>query len=225
MIKVAIVEAQELTRENIRRILSVHKDIKIVELGKDGYDAIKIADSRKPDVMVLAVGIPIVDSVEVTLTLKRRAPQTNIIILSACDDDEYIIRSIRNGVSGYILRDPDMKDLPAAIRIVHSGGGVLSPSITKKTFSIVISLLKEKSPPIDTKDNLPSDISRTELQIIVYVGSGCSNKEIADKLTLNEGTIRNYISTILAKTGLRDRTQIAIYAIKQGLVELNNIKM
>lgn len=225
MIKVAIVEDQELMRESISHILSVHKDIKVVGMGCDGYDAIKIVDAHKPEVVLLDVEMPIIDGVEVIQTLKNRAPKTNIIMLSSYDDEGYIIRSIRNGAAGYLLKDSNLRYLPDAVRIVNNGGGILTPSIAKKTFSIVTALVKEKGSAIHFECNLPSDISRTELQIITCVGKGCSNKEIAQKLSLNDGTVRNYISAILDKTGLRDRTQIAIYAIKQGLVELDNIKM
>ena len=225
MIKVAIVDDQELVRESIYRIMSVNKDIQVVGLGSDGYDAIKIVDACRPDVILLDVKMPIIDGIEVALTLKHRSPLTNIIILSSFDDEEYIIRSLRNGASGFILKDSNLKDLVDAVRTVYNGGGILTPSVAKKAFSLFSNPPKEKKEPGEFDTILPKSISKTELQIIVSIGIGKSNKEIADNLLLQEGTVRNYISGILQKIGLRDRTQVAIYAIKQGLVEIEDVTL
>ena len=223
MIRVAVVDDQELVRESLKILLSAQSDLEVVGIGKDGYDALRLVETLKPDVLLLDIRMPIMDGVEATSTLKQKSPRTAIIILTTFDDDEYVLKAIRNGASGYLLKSAGMDELSGAIRTVHAGGSLMTPEIATKAFRLFSELArgydqsgKPGADPLGSSA-VPSDLSRTELQIISMIGRGLANKEVAAELSLSEGTVRNYISAILQKTALRDRTQVAIFAVRNGL--------
>ncbi len=220
MIRVAVVDDQEMVRDSLRILLDAQADLEVVGMGKDGYDALRLVDTLKPDVLLLDIRMPIMDGVEATAALKKKSPDTAVVILTTFDDDEYVLKAIRNGASGYLLKSAGMEELAGAIRTVHSGGSLMTPEIATKAFRLFSELAKSGSAPAAASgpdQDIPSDLSRTELQIVALIGGGLSNKEVAGELGLGEGTVRNYISSILQKTGLRDRTQIAIFAVRNGL--------
>ncbi|OHE63375.1 MAG: DNA-binding response regulator, partial [Treponema sp. GWB1_62_6] len=189
MIRVAVVDDQELVRDSLRILLSAQADLEVVGIGKDGYDALKLVDSLKPDVVLLDIRMPIMDGVEATAMLKKRSPGTSIIILTTFDDDEYVLKAIKNGASGYLLKSADMDELAEAIRTVHAGGSLMTPEIATKAFRLFSELAREKGSPaggprrvVPAEGSLPSDLSRTELQIMALIGSGRANKEVAADL-------------------------------------------
>jgi DNA-binding NarL/FixJ family response regulator len=225
MIKIVVIDGQEPDRERLRIFLSAQNDFEVVGVGKDGYEAIRLVETLKPDIALLDISLHYIDGVKVTSILKFRFPGTSIIILTTLDDDEYVFKAIYGGASGYLLKTPHTEAaLAEGIRTVYNGGSLMTPKIATKAFRIFSELVKEKHTDRrfyqfqeELAPELPN-ISRTELRITAYVGQGLPNKEIAEKLRLRIGTVRNYISSILQKTGLRDRTQLAIYAIKNGLI-------
>lgn len=220
MIKIGIVDDQDMVRDSLRILLSTQEDFEVVGIGSDGYEALKLVDTMHPDVLLLDIRMPIMDGVEATSILKVRSPQTSIIILTTFDDDEYVLNAIRNGASGYLLKSAAMDELAKAIRTVYEGGSLMTPEIATKAFRMFSEIAKnnEKSRN-NNKASLefPINLNKTELEIITQIGKGLSNKEIAKVLDLKEGTVRNYISDILQKTGLRDRTQVAIFAVRHNL--------
>lgn len=216
MIRVALVDDQEMVRDSLRILLSAQPDLEVVGVGKDGYDALRLVDTLKPDVLLLDIRMPIMDGVEATAALKRKCPATAVILLTTFDDDEYVLKAIRNGASGYLLKSAGMDELAGAIRTVHAGGSLMTPEIATKAFRLFSELARTGGSG-ESGRAIPSDLSRMELQIVALIGGGLSNKEVAAELGLGEGTVRNYISGILQKTGLRDRTQIAIFAVRNGL--------
>jgi DNA-binding NarL/FixJ family response regulator len=225
MIKIVIIDGQQADRERMNAFLSTQNDFEIVGIGGDGYEAIRLVENLKPDIALLDINLQYLDGVQVISILKIRSPDTSIIILTTIDDDEYVFKAICNGTSGYLLKTTNMEDtLAEGIRTVYNGGSLMTPKIATKAFRIFSTLVKEKNIlhyfyqfQEELTPKLPP-ISQTEFKITACIGQGLSNKEIAGILHLREGTIRNYISSILQKTGLRDRTQVAIYAVRNGLI-------
>jgi DNA-binding NarL/FixJ family response regulator len=221
MIRIGIVDDQDLVRDSLKILLSAQDDFEVVGIGKDGYEALKLVENYHPDVLLLDIRMPIMDGVEATAMLKARSPNTSIIILTTFDDDEYVLNAIRNGASGYLLKSSAMDELAKAIRTVHAGGSLMTPEIATKAFKMFSEIVKEypkKITSVKDETTLPCNLNKTELEIISHIGNGLANKEIASILKLSEGTVRNYISSILQKTGLRDRTQIAIFAVRHKMV-------
>ncbi|AEJ18291.1 response regulator transcription factor [Gracilinema caldarium] len=221
MIKIGIVDDQDLVRDSLKILLSAQDDFEVVGIGKDGYEALKLVENYHPDVLLLDIRMPIMDGVEATAMLKTRSPNTSIIILTTFDDDEYVLNAIRNGASGYLLKSSAMDELAKAIRTVHAGGSLMTPEIATKAFKMFSEIVKDypkRISSIKEETTLPCNLNKTELEIISHIGNGLANKEIASMLKLSEGTVRNYISSILQKTGLRDRTQIAIFAVRHKMV-------
>ena len=161
------------------------------------------------------IRMPGMDGVEGTKLIMDRCPNTKVIILTTFDDDEYVFGALKNGASGYLLKGSSLSELSEAIRIAYSGGAMINPNIASKVISQFSNMAKS-SARLQVDEQLAADISKSEWQIIRTVGSGMSNKEIAQELCLSEGTVRNSISNILFKLNLRDRTQLAIWAVQTG---------
>ena len=160
--------------------------------------------------------MPKMDGVMATKEVKERFPEVKIIILTTFDDDDFIFRALKYGASGYLLKGASTEELYQAIQIVYHGGAMINPNIASKVFQI-FSQMAQSNYTISVSEEYVSDLSLTEWRIIQQVGFGESNKEIAAKLFLSEGTIRNYLSTILSKLNLRDRTQLAIWSVQKGV--------
>lgn len=217
MIKVLIVDDQELIRESLKVILNVSGDIEVADAVPSVAEALKSAARYRPDVVLMDIRMPGTDGVEGTKLIMDRYPRTKVIILTTFDDDEYVFGALKNGASGYLLKGSSVSDLSEAIRIAYTGGAMINPNIASKVIHQFSSMARGPS-GIQADKELTADISKSEWQIIRTVGSGMSNKEIAKALCLSEGTVRNSLSNILFKLNLRDRTQLAIWAVQTGVV-------
>ena len=217
MIKVLIVDDQELIRESLKVVLSVSGDIEVVDLVSSVSEALKSAAKNCPDVVLMDIRMPEMDGVEGTKLMKERYPKIKVVLLTTFDDDEYVFGALKNGASGYLLKGSSVSDLAKAIQIAHSGGAMINPNIASKMISQFSDMAKRSS-QIKVEEGLTEDLSKSEWQMIQTVGQGMSNKEIARELCLSEGTVRNSISTILSKLNLRDRTQLAIWAVQTGVI-------
>lgn len=217
MIQVLIVDDQELFRESLKVVLSVSPGIQVAGAVPSVAEALKSAAKHRPDVVLMDIRMPGMDGVEGTRLLKERYPNMKVIVLTTFDDDEYVFGALKNGASGYLLKGSSISELSNAIQVAHSGGAMINPNIASKVIQQFSSMAKG-SASIQVDESLAADISKAEWQIIRTVGRGLSNKEIAQELCLSEGTVRNTISGVLSKLDLRDRTQLAIWAVQTGAV-------
>lgn len=216
MIKVLIAEDQELIRQSIEIMLSNKNDIEVVGTVENGIEVISFVRRTIPDVILMDIRMPKMDGIQCIEIIKEKQPNIKIIVLTTFDDDEYVFDSIKNGASGYILKGISVNELAEAIRTVHKGGSLINPDIATKVVRF-FSQMAQADYTIKNDNNALKDLNKNEIRIIQLIGMGMSNKEITDKLKFSEGTIRNYISGILSKLELRDRTQIAIFAVQSGL--------
>ena len=160
--------------------------------------------------------MPEMDGVYCTKAVKEKYPDIKIIILTTFDDDEFVFSALKYGASGYLLKGVSMDELYHVICTVYNGGAMINPDIATKVFKL-FSKMSMSNYAIQVDDSLSKDLTQAELKVIQQVGFGLSNKEIAQKLYLSEGTVRNYVSIVLSKLELRDRTQLAIWAVQTGV--------
>ena len=217
MIRVMIVDDQELIRESLTMMLTTVPQIQFLGCAENGKQAIELAETLKPDVILMDVRMTGIDGIESSKIILKKHPATKIIILTTFEDDEYIYNSLKNGVSGFLLKGISKNELINSIITVYNGGATIQPEIISKVFSLFGKMAKSYF--LDQGNRASTDrLNANELKIIQLIGRGLSNKEIMREIHLSEGTVRNYISNILDVLGLRDRTQIAIYAIQFGLM-------
>ena len=216
MIKVMIGDDQELIRQSLQIVLSTHEDLKVVDAVENGFAVLESIKKEKPDVILMDIRMPEMDGVYCTKAVKEKYSDIKIIILTTFDDDEFVFSALKYGASGYLLKGVSMDELYRAICTVYNGGAMINPDIATKVFKL-FSKMSMSNYAIQVDDSLSKDLTQAELKVIQQVGFGLSNKEIAQKLFLSEGTVRNYVSTVLSKLALRDRTQLAIWAVQTGV--------
>lgn len=220
MIRVLIVDDQDMIRESLQIVLAANEDIDVIDTAGDVPAAMKCIKENEPDVVLMDIRMPGVDGVEGTRLIKEDYPDIKVIVLTTFDDDEYVFGALKNGASGYLLKGSSVSELADAIRVVHSGGAMINPDIASKLitqFSAMASGAKQNYMKVNNA--CVDEFSESEINVIKLVGRGLSNKEIAGELYLSEGTVRNYISNILLKSELRDRTQLAIWAVQEGMID------
>ncbi len=216
MTKVLIADDQELIRESLKIVLSAYPDIEVVGAVGDGFEVLEKLKTVTADVILMDIRMPKMDGVLCTKTVKEQYPNVKVIILTTFDDDEFIFSALKYGASGYILKGISMEDLHQAIETVSQGNAMINPDIATKVVKL-FSQIAQSNSAIQVQETSVADISKAEWKIIQQIGFGLSNKEIATKLYLSEGTVRNYLSNILSKLNLRDRTQLAIWAVQTGV--------
>ena len=217
MIKILIADDQELIRQSLMIILDNVPDFEVVDCVADGIEVMESVKEEKPDVILMDIRMPRMDGVVCTQRIKELYPDIKIIILTTFDDDEYVFNALKFGASGYLLKGISMKELSDAIRKVYNGTAMINEDIASKVVRLC-SRMAQSNLAIRVEDELTRDLKPNEWDIIVLVGSGLSNKEISSRLNLSEGTVRNSLSNILSKLELRDRTQLAIWAVQTGAV-------
>lgn len=215
-----IVEDQEIIRQSLELMLSTKANIEVVGTAENGKEAVALAKKLLPDVILMDIRMPEMDGVQCIEIIKEKHPQIKIIVLTTFDDDDYVFNALRYGASGYLLKGVSITELVEAIRIVNDGGSLINPNIAAKVCKF-FSQMAQADYRIKVENKSIEQINKNEYKIIQLIGMGMSNKEITHKLNFSEGTVRNYISSILNKLNLRDRTQIAIYAVQSGLIMKN----
>ncbi len=221
MIRVMIAEDQELIRQSLEIMLSNKPELEIIGTAANGRETVELAQRLLPDVILMDIRMPELDGVQCIELIKQKQPQIKIIVLTTFDDDEYVFNALKNGASGYLLKGISLGELIEAIKTVVKGGALINPNIASKVVRF-FSQMAQADYRIKVAESALRELNANELKIIQLIGIGMSNKEITDKLKLSEGTVRNYVSSILIKLALRDRTQIAIFAVQAGLTLKNS---
>jgi two-component system, NarL family, response regulator LiaR len=211
-IRILIADDHAIVREGLRALLATEPDLELVAEATDGIQAVDKARALKPDVILLDLMMPRMDGVEAIAEIKKDWQEARIIVLTSFSDDEKVFSAIRSGALGYLLKDSSPQDLLNAIHTVANGEGFLSPTIASKVMREINQ--PPKLPP--TKDPL----TERENEILQLVAQGLTNDQIAEKLVVSERTVRTHVSNILAKLQLANRTQAALYALKEGLASL-----
>ena len=215
MVKVLIADDQELIRESLKIILDSKPDIEVTDAVSDGIEVIRSVREKRPDIILLDIRMPRLDGVSCTKIIKEGYPDIKIIILTTFDYDEYVFNALKYGASGYLLKGISMDSLVEAINTVYQGQAMINPDIASKVLKFFSKLAVNNETIHVPVENIKM-ITKNEWTIIKEVSKGKSNKEIARDLSFSEGTVRNYLSNILDKLELRDRTQLAIWAISRG---------
>ncbi|MGD1823663.1 MAG: response regulator transcription factor [Pleomorphochaeta sp.] len=216
-IKTIIADDQTLIRDGLASLLNINEEIEIVATASNGNEAINLAKKHNPDIILMDIRMPVMDGITALKKIKETNKNIHIIMLTTFDDDEYIIKSLKIGADGYLLKDIPTEDLVRAIKQVKYGTFQATNSIISRLSKILINSNKEdKSPNIQLLRECYQSLNKKEQQIFECLGEGKTNKEIASNLNLSEGTIKNYMTNILATFDTRDRTQLALLAYKLG---------
>lgn len=215
-VRVLLADDQALFREGLDTLLSVHKDIEVIGQASNGQEAVDLALKLRPDVILMDMQMPILNGIAATRRLKQSLPECRIIVLTTFNDNETIFDALRAGAVGYLLKDVGSAQLAESVRATARGESILDPSVAAKLvaeFSRVSSLVGGTSSEI-----LPEPLSEREIELLRLIASGLSNREIGETLFITEGTVKNHITHILGKLGVRDRTQAALKARELGLM-------
>lgn len=213
MIKILICDDQELVCEGLNAILSTSNLVEVQGMTYNGLEAIEFLEKHPVDVVLMDLKMPVLNGIQATKQIKEKFPNVHILVLTTYDADEWVLDAIRNGADGYLLKDAPRERLLQAIEEVNSGRTPVDSKVAGKIFEH-ISKMPQKSPT-----TIGSNLTDREKEVLMLISHGKSNAEIAESLYLSEGTVRNYVSSILEKLEVTDRTQAAVIAIRSGLVD------
>lgn len=213
MIRVLLVDDQTLMRKGLRGLLDLTEDIRVVAEASDGEEALQILGEAAPDVVLLDVRMPRLSGVDLLKRLKQEGRLPATILLTTFDDDAALLEGIRAGARGFLLKDVSFEHLTDAIRRVAAGETLIRPAVTER----VLRGLENLRPEFESLDP-PDALSRRETEILRLMAGGYNNREIADALGTTEGTVKNHVSNILSKLGVRDRTRAVLKALEMGYI-------
>jgi DNA-binding NarL/FixJ family response regulator len=214
MIRVCVVDDQTLVRRGIRSLIDLCDDVTVVAEAGDGDEALAVIGTHRPDVVLLDLRMPGRDGIATLHALRERGETVPVLVLTTFDDDALVLDALRAGARGYLLKDVTLERLLDAVRTLHAGGTLVQPSVTDR----VVRALGQRSDGGLAADPLPQPLTLRELEILRLLAGGYSNPEIADAVHLAPGTVKNHVSSILLKLGVRDRTRAVLRALDLGLL-------
>jgi DNA-binding NarL/FixJ family response regulator len=209
--KILICDDQELVREGLEMLLNLDPDLDVVGTAENGKEAVEIAGKLMPDIVLMDLKMPVMNGIEATRAIRAAYPEIKVLVLTTYDHDEWLFDAIRAGASGYLLKDARREDIINAIKGTFESKTFIDPKVAGKV------LKQAADRQIHIPSEITSKITKRELDVLRLIAKGFSNTEIARKLHLSEGTIRNHVSAIFTKLQVNDRTQAAILAIHHGL--------
>jgi DNA-binding NarL/FixJ family response regulator len=209
-VRVLVADDQALIREGIASLLSIEPDIEVVGTAADGRAAVELALATTPDVVLMDVRMPVLDGLRAAELLRERLPACRVLMLTTFDDEEYVVRALRAGTGGYLLKDLPPRDLARAVRLAHAGVDQHDSSVLRR----LVTAMDRSGVGVTPR----ADLTGREQAVLRLIARGATNREIAAQLYVSEGTVKNHVSNILSRLGLRDRTQAAIYARDRGLL-------
>ena len=212
---IIIADDQALFREGLRTLLSTRPDMDVVGEAANGDEAVALVEQLRPSVVLMDLRMPKVDGIQATARLRERCPEIPVLVLTTFDDDANLFGALRAGAAGYLLKDVSSETLVSAIQAATRGESFLQSTVTGRVVAAFARLMEAGGPKAEA---LVLPLSPREREIVSLLGSGASNKEIADRLNLAEGTVKNHVTSILTKLDVRDRTQAALRARQLGIV-------
>lgn len=212
MIKVLIADDQEIVCEGLKKILQSDPELKVIGTAHNGQQALELIEHQRPNLVLMDLQMPIMNGVQAIRQLRKTDPDLPVLVLTTYTDDKWLFDAIRAGANGYLLKDRPRQELIDAIKGTASGDSYLDPAVTKRVLDSVASLPE----PMESSSDL--DLSQREQDILQLLVEGLSNADIAQRLFLSEGTVRNYLSGLFTKLGVSDRTQAVVVALRRGLV-------
>ena len=212
MIRVLIADDHKMVREGLRRILEFDGEIQVIDEADNGEECIKKIRSSKPDIVLLDINMPVMNGIEALQEIRKKKLKTKVIILTVHNEIEYLLRAVDIGIDGYVLKDSDAHELIRAVTSVYEGDKFIQPSL--------IPLLNSKLIARDFDAERLEQLSKREIEVLKLVAVGMFNKEIGVELGISERTVKNHLSSIFKKIDSSDRTQAAVFAIRNGLVDI-----
>ncbi len=215
MIRVCVTDDQTLVRQGIRHLLELSAEVTVTAEAADGDEALAVLEFAPPDVLLLDLRMPGRDGIATLTAMRERGLAVPTLVLTTFDDDELVLRALRAGASGYLLKDVTLDQVVTAIRTLAEGGTLVQPGLTER----LLQAMRRMPDPDAPRDLPPQPLTDRERDVLRLLAAGYANREIADALHLAEGTVKNHVSSVLAKLGVRDRTRAVLKALHHGLLD------
>jgi DNA-binding NarL/FixJ family response regulator len=212
-VRIVVADDQPLVRAGIRRVVETDHELDVVGEAADGHEAVALTRALRPDVVLMDIRMPILDGIEATSRLVEEGTDSRIVILTTFGLDEYVLKALRAGASGFVLKEAPPEEILAAIHVVASGDALIAPAVTRA----VIEELGRRPVRADLSARL-DDLTPREREVLELIAQGLSNAEIASTLVVGEGTVKTHVAHVLAKLGVRDRVQAVVFAYEAGIV-------